>query len=386
MDDGIPATADCTLIFVQPEGSSYAVNSNDDLFTDFSFSSSGQFIWYATASGVDPNVTPALNLTQSSPQGYFPPVPNTFKSKFPTTQFQRGWADATWYGNLNGVPTYMGTGSGFLFDPNGNFNTGSKEFDADYSSSLNNLYQPSTKPWYMNAAPSQSMITSSLFNTFTITNDFTSSTVLTRFLSESVDFGPVYTVNTASEAVQVDITAAPITLPAPTLVLSCINLLASPTGISDNPPILSNSGGSVNLIVSNPADTSVNYSASIEYLQPETTDNHSSFFGGNIASSWVHFTGTTTGTVSTGTANITIETRAGFAGVGFVTQQRSARINLFQEIDGVFTNINPNTGTVMPAMRCLIVQTFNIQQGISTGGNEIGDDYGGIINPISLIP
>ena len=40
----------------------------------------------------------------------------------------------------------------------------------------------------------------------------------------------------------------------------------------------------------------------------------------------------------------------------------------------------------MPAMRCLIVQTFNIQQGISTGGNEIGDDYGGIINPISLIP
>ena len=386
MDDGIPATADCTLIFVQPEGSSYAVNSNDDLFTDFSFSSSGQFIWYATASGVDPNVTPALNLTQSSPQGYFPPVPNTFKSKFPTTQFQRGWADATWYGNLNGVPTYMGTGSGFLFDPNGNFNTGSKEFDADYSSSLNNLYQPSTKPWYMNAAPSQSMITSSLFNTFTITNDFTSSTVLTRFLSESVDFGPVYTVNTASEAVQVDITAAPITLPAPTLVLSCINLLASPTGISDNPPILSNSGGSVNLIVSNPADTSVNYSASIEYLQPETTDNHSTVLGGNIASSWVHFTGTTTGTVSTGTANITIETRAGFAGVGFVTQQRSARINLFQEIDGVFTNINPNTGTVMPAMRCLIVQTFNIQQGISTGGNEIGDDYGGIINPISLIP
>jgi len=89
LDDGIPATADCTLIFVQPEGSSYAVNSNDDFFTDFSFSASGQFIWYATASGVDPNVTPALNLTQSSPQGYFPPVPDTFKSKFPTTQFSK---------------------------------------------------------------------------------------------------------------------------------------------------------------------------------------------------------------------------------------------------------------------------------------------------------
>mgnify|MGYP001282728834 FL=1 len=387
MDDGIPATADCTLIFVQPEGSSYAVNSNDDLFTDFSFSASGQFIWYATASGVDPNVTPALNLTQSSPQGYFPPVPNTFKSKFPTTQFQRGWADATWYGNSNGVPTYMGTGSGFLFDPNGNFNTGSKEFDADYSSSVNNLYQPSTKPWYMNAAPSQSMITSSLFNTFTITNDFTSSTVLTRFLSESIDFGPVYTVNTASEAVQVDITSAPISLPSPTIVLECINLLASPTGISADPPVLSNSGGTVPLLITNPAGTSVNYSASIEYLQPMNTTNHSIVLGGENTQSWVHFSGTSTGTVSTGVESFTIETRAGFAGVGFVTQQRSARINLFQQIDGVFTNVNPNTGTIMPAMRCLIIQTFNIQQGINTGGNQnLGDDLGGIINPITLQP
>ena len=68
------------------------------------------------------------------------------------------------------------------------------------------------------------MITSSLFNTFTITGDFTSSTVLTRFLSESVDFGPVYTVNTASAAVEVDITAAPITLPSPTIELDCTNL------------------------------------------------------------------------------------------------------------------------------------------------------------------
>jgi hypothetical protein len=281
----------------------------------------------------------------------------------------------------------MGTGSGFLFDPNGNFNTGSKEFDADYSSSVNNLYQPSTKPWYMNAAPSQSMITSSLFNTFTITNDFTSSTVLTRFLSESVDFGPVYTVNTASAAVQVDITPTLITLPSPTLVLSCINLFGSPTGVYTDPPILTNSGGSVNLQVTNPAGTSVNYSASIEYLQPMNTTNHSIILGGNSTQSWVHFTGTTTGTVSTGTANITIETRAGFAGVGFVTQQRSARINLFQEIDGVFTNINPNTGTIMPAMRCLIIQSFNIQQGINEGGNQnLGDDLGGIINPVSLIP
>jgi hypothetical protein len=41
----------------------------------------------------------------------------------------------------------------------------------------------------------------------------------------------------------------------------------------------------------------------------------------------------------------------------------------------------------MPAMRCLIIQSFNIQQGINEGGNQnLGDDLGGIINPVSLIP
>ena len=69
--------------------------------------------------------------------------------RFPTTQFQKGWGDATYYGNQLGVPTYVGTGSGFLYDPNGNFNTGSKEFDADVSSSLNGLYKASTYPWFI---------------------------------------------------------------------------------------------------------------------------------------------------------------------------------------------------------------------------------------------
>ena len=72
MDDGIPSTADCSLIFVDPNDSSLAVNSNDPLFTNFSFSSSGQFIWYATGSGIDPNVTPAINITESSPHQTHP--------------------------------------------------------------------------------------------------------------------------------------------------------------------------------------------------------------------------------------------------------------------------------------------------------------------------
>ena len=383
MDDGVPATADCTLIFVQPQGSSYAVNSNDDLFTDFSFSASGQFIWYATASGVDPNVTPATNLTQSEPQGYFPPVNPTIRARFPNTQFQRGWASATWYGNLNGVPTYMGTGSGFLFDPNNNFNTGSKEFDADYSSSVNNLYQPSTKPWYMNAAPSQSMITSSLFNTFTITGDFTSSTVLTRFLSESVDFGPVYTVNTASDAVEVSISSAAITLPSPTVVVSCVNLLGTPTS---TPTALTNAGGNIDLIISNPAGTSVNYSSSIHFNSPSSTTNQSTVLGGNNPGSWLYISSGATGTISTGTATLTINTDSGYMGSPFTSQVRGASVKIFQELDGEFTNINPNTGLQIQSMYCFVSQLFNVvntNQG-GKGGVNIGDGGGGVVTPVTF--
>ena len=387
MDDGVPATADCSLIFVQPEGSSYAVNSNDDIFVDFSFSSSGQFIWYATGSGIDPNVTPATNLTQSEPQGYFPPVNPTLRSRFPTTQFQRGWGSATWYGNLNGVPTYMGTGSGFLFDPNKNFNTGSKEFDADYSSSINKLYQPSTKPWYMNAAPSQSMITSSLFNTFTLTGDFTSSTVLTRFLSESVDFGPVYTVNTASAAVEVDITAAPITLPSPTIELDCTNLGMSPAGVE--PTAVTTAGGTVDFTISNPLKTTVNYSSSIEFSSPESATNHVPIFEGNSSESWIHISSGATGTVGAGTVTLTITLKAGpYVGAFPTDQLRTAFVRLFQEIDGTFTNINPNDGNPITAMSCLVTQNFNIentnQGGGSNGGINLGDTGGGVNQPVSF--
>ena len=366
MDDGIPATADCTLIFVQPEGSSYAVNSNDDLFVDFSFSSSGQFIWYATGSGIDPNVTPALNLTESAPQGYFPPV-NTF----PTTQFQRGWGSATWYGNLNGVPTYMGTGSGFLSDINGNFNTGSKEFDADYSSSVNKLYEASTRPWYMNAEPSQSMITSSLFNTFTITGDFTSSRVLTRFLSESVDFGPSYLVLTASAAVEVIPALEVVETNLPSVTLLC-PLYSS---------ALQNNGGSVNLIVGTTTGATTNYSSSIEYVSPSQTTQLTEV-------PWITVSGGQ-GSVGPGTSTITLTIPAGYAGgVAGVdgNYSRSAMIKVFEEINGEF---------VLPfgiESTCIITQNYVVQNtnpnnpSGGDGGINIGNDQGGIIEIINAIP
>ena len=375
MDDGIPATADCSLIFVQPLGSSYAVNSNDDLFVDFSFSSSGQFIWYATGSGIDPNVTPATNITESAPQGYFPPV-----DTFPTTQFQRGWGGATWYGNLNGVPTYMGTGSGFLSDINANFNTGSKEYDADASSSRLNLYEKSTYPWYMNAQPSQSMVSSSLFNTFTLTDNFTSSVVLNRFLSESVDFGPIYTVNTASAAVEVEIDTTinikPDTSAIPTLFAICPLYNAIGGG---NEAGFTNSGGDLDLTINISSGATTNYSSSLVFIQPPQTDSLTSV-------PWATITSGGTGTVGPGSSTLTVTTPAGFSGVNESNiYSRAVRVRLFQQIGGVFEPVDDVNG-------CTIIQQYRVQSqgsglpGGGLGNINTGNDLGGIINPILQIP
>jgi len=568
MDDGIPSTADCSLIFVDPNDSSLAVNSNDPLFTNFSFSSSGQFIWYATGSGIDPNVTPAINITESSPQGYFPPVGNftgsndgalvwyirelggadyvdvnlrinssyvlgndqfggsgsynftgdnsfqldnvsfgvssssyryamhvknlstgelvytssqgktepegflsasvggpttvdaytlaakagnvygitlvgqpnpaykladqlhqvsaSFNSgqtrivkqtefygkintafvissslftnvlesgsqnaylvqesdgvpdnnifgnansayrtvtdfnrnqvpkRFPTTQFQKGWGGATYYGNQNGVPTYVGTGSGFLSDLNQNFNTGSKEFDADYLSAQNNQYQASTYPWYMNASPSQSMVSSSLFTPLTITGNFTSSAVLNRFLSESVDFGPVYTVYTASAPIfnssQVISNQLP---PLPSTTFTCPGTLT----------FLQNAGSSFSITVTPPTGTT-NYSSSLQFFNPGLSNNQTT----------VPWAFQTAGSTGTGTTTLTITYNGGYTGPGtYVLYSRSCRIKIFEEIGGVMTL----------AGNCTFTQTYRFQTG-SGGGGGTGGGGGGIPGYINI--
>ncbi len=568
MDDGIPATADCSFIFVDPNDSSLAVNSNDPLFTNFSFSSSGQYIWYATGSGIDPNVTPAVNITQSSPQGYFPPVGNytasndgalvwfvrensggdyvdtnlrinssfvlgdgqyggsgsynfsgdtsfvldnlsfgvsssayryamhvknlssgelvytssqgsvdfgnttpsgflsasvnlsptvvdtytlsakagnvygitlaaipnpTYKladqyktvsasydsgptkiiqskefygeintafilssslytnvvnsgsqnyyliqesngvpssslfgnantayrtitdfsrynipRRFPTTQFQKGWGDATYYGNQAGVPTYQGTGSGFLYDPNKNFNTGSKEFDADSTSLINGLYEASTYPWFMNAVPSQSMVSSSLFTTYTITGDFTSSAVRDKFDRETVDFGPIYTVYTASAPIVTTPTTSSTLPPIPSTTFTCPPLLS----------YLSNAGGTFNITIT-PPTSGTNYSSSLMFGSPPASNNQTN----------VPWASITAGGTGTGTTTLTVSYNAGYTGPSpYVNYSRTCWIRIFEEISGVMTYVG--TG-------CFFQQTYQFQTG-GSGGGGTGGGGGGI--------
>ena len=353
MDDGIQATADCSLIITNQGLSSLAVNSNDPLFTNFSFSSSGQFIWYATGSGIDPNVTPALGVTQSSPQGYFPPV-----DTFPTTQFQKGWATSTWYGNNNGIPTYMGTGSGFLYDPNKNFQTGSKEFDYDDSNLINNEYRRSSYPWYMNASGSQLLFTSSGFNIYQDTSgQFTSSAVNNRFLSESVDFGPEYTVLETETPVEVNVLPSFIFDLNPPVALLNITCPVSLVDLGNTPTITFNNAQRT-IPVTTPSVTT-QYSSSIQFIDPDR------FTATVINFPWCSISSGATGT---GSGNIVITAQSGYTGVGtYVNYSREARVNVFQLIDSTYQLVQ----------YCTIGQTYRYES--SSGGDGLGE--GGIIDP-----
>ena len=75
-DDNNPSTEDATLLIINQEPSSDAVTSYDSLFYDLTFSASGVYSYYATASGEDPNVIPSTGVTQSVAQGYFPTYTN----------------------------------------------------------------------------------------------------------------------------------------------------------------------------------------------------------------------------------------------------------------------------------------------------------------------
>ena len=147
--DGDPNTDDATLLIINTPPSSVAVSSFDTSFYDLTFSASGQFSYYATSSGEDPNVTPSIGITESVAQGFFPPVPT-----FPTESFFRGWGESNYFQTDNNGDVFrIGTGSGFSSDINGNFNTGSYEVDNDPSIP----YTASKGPWFMNAKPATIM-------------------------------------------------------------------------------------------------------------------------------------------------------------------------------------------------------------------------------------
>ena len=564
-DDGVPSTFDCSLIIVDPNGSSDAVKSNDDLFTNFSFSASGQFIWYATGSGVDPNVTRASNITESAPQGYFPPVQPTLSSSaaslnyfvhqmsganyidvdlrvdnvtptggfggsgslswtgegkyllqafssfpsssaryamniydltenqlvfsasqgsndipagyvsgsntlndyiitypftgspghlyslyidaipepkvspdsydqrysasysgstfivrtqnyplsasniitvqgqpssvpytignnvgavtpvlgdwnrgyptlqdysssnistdvFPTTEFVRGWGSAVWYGNQNGVPVYEGSGSGFVYDPNDNFNSGSKEVDKDEISNATGIYRPSTYPWYMNASPTQSFIPESEFQTYPSTTDLKPED-LTRFKSESLNFGPEYTVFEPTTAVQaIGVRSSSLGIgPQPnqgTVTYTCNITLA------DIPNVTGGVAFTAATVVS---DANVNWSSSIEFTSPNQST-------AQTVVPWISVvagTGTGGGSNASNTKNIQVTCLDGVVGgigISVSAYVRTARLNIFRQLDdGSYEEVNYGIG-------CLIMQPYQI---LNTGGSGGGSGGGG---------
>ena len=561
-DDGIPSTFDCSLIIIDPNDSSDAVKSNDDLFTNFSFSASGQFIWYATGSGVDPNVTRASNITESAPQGYFPPVQPTLSSSaaslnffvhqnagsdyrdvdlrvdnvtpaggfggsgsfswtgegkyllqaftagapaadsryamniydlttdqlvftasqggvetnpgyvsasatpnnyiitypftgspghlyglymdaipsekftpvaydqrynasysgsnfnvrtrnyplsasniitvqgqpssvpytivnqvgavspvlgdwnrgyptlqdysssnistevFPTTEFVRGWGSAVWYGNQLGVPVYEGSGSGFVFDPNNNFNSGSKEVDKDAISNATGIYRPSTYPWYMNAVPTQSLIPESNFQEYPSTLD---SADMDRFENESLNFGPQYTVFEPATPVQaVGVLSSSLgSGPQPNqgnVSYTCAVLL------SDIPNVTGGVAFTAATVVS---DANVNWSSSITFLSPSQQT-------AQTVVPWISVvagTGTGGGSLVSNTKNIQVTSLDGVVSFGQAISgyTRTAILNIFRELDdGSYEALNYGIG-------CLIMQPYlanDTSGGISGGGGN----------------
>ena len=142
--------------------------------------------------------------------------------------------------------------------------------------------------------------------------------------------------------------------------LDCTNLGMSPAGVE--PTAVTTAGGTVDFTISNPLKTTVNYSSSIEFSSPESATNHVPIFEGNSSESWIHISSGATGTVGAGTVTLTITLKAGpYVGAFPTDQLRTAFVKIFQEIDGTFTNINPNDGNPITAMSCLVTQNFNIE-------------------------
>ena len=193
-DDNNPATINAQLLEILQPPSSDVVGSNDASFYDLTFSASGQLNWLATASGRDPNVTPAINLTQSVPQGYFPPVPT-----FPTESFLRGWDDATFFiDDINGNVFYTSSGDGFNTDETGNFNIGRKEIDTDTTNISS--YTPSTYPWFMNAIEATTQV---LVNSSQVGNAGQTDLQLYTgsITASSVPIGPIFPIYSPPAAV-----------------------------------------------------------------------------------------------------------------------------------------------------------------------------------------
>jgi len=216
-DDNNPFTENATLIIVNQEPSSDAVTSYDTAFYDLSFSASGIYAYYATASGEDPTVLPTIGISASIPQGYFPPTDRS--PDFPTESFFRGWGKSNYFQtNADGTVYRVETGSGFSTDVLGNFNTGSVEQDNDGWSP----YTASQTPWFTNApaATIMALSASSLAG-----GTFSSSLQLFTgsFTASVVDLGMRFITASTPTPVDAGLLISPIVVipPGGTLLITC---------------------------------------------------------------------------------------------------------------------------------------------------------------------
>ena len=324
-NDNNPSTMDATLIIVDQEPSSDAVTSYDSQFYDLTFSASGVYSYYSTASGDDPNVTPNTGVTKSVAQGYFPPVPT-----FPTESFFRGWGKSNYFeSNPDGTVFRVTTGSGFSSDTLGNFNTGSVEEDFDPFTP----YTSSVTPWFMNADAS----TLQILNNSTLVGN-SGATDLQLFTgsitASAIQIGPSFEVLATVTPVQA--TNVPTTTiqsqQGPLLTTTCGPGMTGfgPTDIYTTPITVTTS------------NQNLSWQVSVLY-------------NGNF-SNWVTLTDNNGFPITSGTGNGTVN-------VGVVTDNSTPTSNLLQRTAKVFiTNANnPNNN-----LFC------SVQQNIYSGGTNQG--------------
>ena len=247
-DDNDPSTEDATLIIVNQEPSSDAVNSYDSQFYDLTFSASGVYSYYATASGDDPNVIPNTGVTQSIAQGYFPPVPT-----FPTESFFRGWGKSNYFeGNPDGSVYRVDSGSGFSSDQLGNFNTGSVEEDFDSEIP----YTSSKIPWFINAPAS----TLQILNNSSLVGDLAEDKLQLytgSITASAVQIGPSFDILTAPTPAQATVFSSSIQQN----IQANISTQCGP-GLTSFTPV----GNSAKTITVNASDQSLGWTVSIQYF------------------------------------------------------------------------------------------------------------------------
>ena len=323
-NDNIPSTTDATLIIVDQAPSSNAVSSYDSQFYDLTFSASGVYSYYSTASGDDPNVTPNTGVTKSVAQGYFPPV-----STFPTESFFRGWGKSNYFeSNPDGSVFRVTTGSGFSSDTLGNFNTGSVEEDFDTSTP----YTSSVTPWFMNADSSTLQI---LNNSSLVGNSGATDLQLYTgsITASAVQIGPSFEVLSTITPVQASVFSSSIQQQQqPFLTTTCGAGMQGfgPTDIYTTPITVTTS------------DPTLSWNVSVVYQ-------------GNF-SNWVTTSDNSGAPILSGTGNGTVN-------VGVVTDNSSPTSNLQTRTAKVFiTNANnPNNN-----LFC------SVAQNIYSGGTNQG--------------